>query len=429
MDTVVNLVDRIKKRASIPAQEERFGDPYFVELMKEEMETSVLPFINALHEEFFVMKDIITFETLTNFEENYIPIPRRSFARGVRQISWGRNGTTLYPSSRLGTFLSPEEQRESITPGFIFENDALRLVGSTSRLYNSNSYRLNDAIELSYYHKVPTLVLDTLIQSPIVNIEYVAIQTFPFSVSDAAFLLTFPFELVNGQQINVNDSSTLASALVSANGPYYVVNAVNTPGQAVISLSKTPGGAPISITDVTALAEFSTLPGVKFYSLLGANINFPSVGRHILDIYKKSTGAYLKFDCVCSITPFSGGTVYDSVAFTTDISREQCRTISNNQKNGFNSIYPKELILLPADINCYAPLPAEVDNLLTSCVADRLLEALGDIDGRASNAQIINRTQNSLTLSFGKRMVGATKKVVPTRNLQRWGGGRSNAII
>ena len=398
MDTIVNLIERIKNRASIPAQQERFTDSYFVELIKEELESSVIPYICGLNEEFFVIKQRIDYTTYSKYPQGYLPIPRRAFARGVRQLMVGER--PYFPSA--SGFGTPEQPG-----GFIFENDSI--------LFRSPERNVSDWI-MSYFYKVPNITLDATVYAPITDVVYCAPSTVTYAlvpVTAGVLTVPSPTTIQLGQLVNITQSTgVITQALVLSKG-------VST-----VTVTASNGSGLISIPTST-VTSVKFLAGAAIYTLIGTQTNFPKSGPQLYDVYKKSTGSYLQLDLTTynlTVTPTS---TYDNICFTTELSTDDVQTLNNNQQGGYSSLFSKEMVLLPADVNCFSPIPAEIDNLLTSCVVDRLLEALGDTEGKQNNAQIMLKCKESLTMAFGKRMQGASVKVIPG-NRHQGSAGWSN---
>lgn len=391
-DTIVNLISRIKNRASIPAQQERFTDSYFVDLIKEELESTVIPYICGLNEEFFVIRDSITFDTYSTYPEGYLPIPRRAFARGVRQLKIS-DDRYLYPVSASESYLSPEQRGE----GFIFENDAIRFNSLTR---SGSRYTYNNEWILSYFYKTPNLTLDSTISAPVVDILQAIALTVPYTTSVATnFAVADTSDILIGQRVTMTVSGLPVEGLVYSKT------------SSTIQIKALAGGSPI--TAPVGITSMKFLAGAVIYSLVGTQTNFPRSGARLYDIYKKSTGSYLKLDLTTYNMLPVATTTYDNTCFTSELSGDSIKTINNNQQGGYSSLFDKELVLLPSDNNCFSPIPAEIDNFLTSCVVDRLLEALGDTEGRQNNAQIMIKLKESLTMAFGKRIQGSCKKVIP----------------
>lgn len=398
-DTIVNLISRIKNRASIPAQQERFTDSYFVDLIKEELESTVIPYICGLNEEFFVIRDSITFDTYSTYPEGYLPIPRRAFARGVRQLKVSED-RYLYPVASE-SYLSPEQRGE----GFTFENDSIRfniLTRSGSR------YTQNNEWILSYFYKTPNLTLDSTISAPVVDIVQANLLTVPYTTS-----ATTNFEVGDASKILIGQRVTMTVSGLPVEGLVYSKTATT------VEIKALAGGS--AITAPVGITSMKFLAGAVIYTMVGTQTNFPRSGARLYDIYKKSTGSYLKLDLTTyNMLPVATPT-YDNTCFTSELGADSIKTINNNQQGGYSSLFEKELVLLPSDSNCFSPIPAEIDNFLTSCVVDRLLEALGDTEGRQNNAQIMKKLMESLTMAFGKRIQGSCKKVIPRpiRKLRR----------
>lgn len=170
--TVAEMVSAIEVRAGLPANRDRFLTSDLIPLMKQELQETVVPFMYSLVEEFFVVsktEDMLDDTGNPRFPELLVPVPRRSYARGIRDIQFINTGSvrTNIPEispEDIDIFLMPSLANFTTPAGFFFQNDSIKLIGTESTI--------NGSIIFTFYLKVPTVTSDTTRQVPITNIAW-----------------------------------------------------------------------------------------------------------------------------------------------------------------------------------------------------------------------------------------------------------------
>lgn len=188
---VSDLISIVQARASLPANQDRFSSNDIVTLLKQELEDTVMPFMSSLVEEFFVFlktEELQDSQGIARFPNNLIPIPRRAYARGIRDIKFQTGPIPAPPADpafRPGydhnvPFLFEEDRAifdfqniaNYLTPaGFFFSNDGIQLVGMQSATTDTPSPNPG-RIKIWFYCRVPSLTNTDLLQAPISNIAW-----------------------------------------------------------------------------------------------------------------------------------------------------------------------------------------------------------------------------------------------------------------
>lgn len=110
-----------------------------------------------------------TVQGYNRFPDLLIPIPRRSFARGVRDLQFFnsssiRNNIPQIPPEDIDIFSMTSLANFTTPAGFYFKNDTIALVGT--------SVAITGSLDISFYLRVPTLTSDTTQQAAITNMAW-----------------------------------------------------------------------------------------------------------------------------------------------------------------------------------------------------------------------------------------------------------------
>ena len=156
---------------------------------------------------------------------------------------------------------------------------------------------------------------------------------------------------------------------------------------------------------VTVAADFAT--------------TIPENTTVLVDIFRMSTGCPLLINVMVT-------RVGNQIA-TTSLSSDEYTELAAFQQGGFlgagntlSSGYVADIYVAPAGQANYSQLPPELDQLLILGVVDRYLEAQGDTEGLAVNAQKMKKAQDNLVKLFGKRITGEPKVYVNRRGIRSW---------
>lgn len=149
------------------------------------------------------------------------------------------------------------------------------------------------------------------------------------------------------------------------------------------------------------------------------NSAVPAATTTLVDIFRKSTGAPIFTNVAIVRTGDACSTAY--------LSNDEFNSLAGFQEGGFlnpgNTLttgYTADLYLAPAGQSNRTQLPPEIDQLLILAVVDRYLEAQGDTEGLAVNAEKMKKSQQNLLKLFGKRVSGEAKAVVNRRGIRAW---------
>lgn len=189
---VSELVQAVKERAAVPENNDRFVDSDYTEMLKEELDETVIPFMTSLVEEFFVVNQIVELQDDDDndrFPALIIPIPKRAYARGIRDVQFLDTGSNRFNIPSISPedkdlFTNQNSSNFSAPYGYYFQNDAIRLLGANATVEGS--------LEFSFYVRPPTLVDDDNYYAPVSNISYSSgTTTFTMDISNIT-ASTFP---------------------------------------------------------------------------------------------------------------------------------------------------------------------------------------------------------------------------------------------
>lgn len=149
------LLSAIRNRGSVPSNEKRYKDDALILFANEELMSRLFPFINRFHEEFFLQSSL---QPLSLYPSGYVPLPRRAFARALREIRYVDTAGNISNLPRINLTdmdLFPDTNSvmigNSCPYGFDFYNDSVKLIGNLKNAIGS--------IELTWLNKPSTLVL------------------------------------------------------------------------------------------------------------------------------------------------------------------------------------------------------------------------------------------------------------------------------
>jgi hypothetical protein len=166
------LIESVKRRASFPTSQNLFTPESILDILNEEMQTSILPMLLRIQEDFY-----LTYEEFP-VSEKELPIPSKAIGQKIRSLGIYLDGELSQNIPRADI----ETQQMNPRVGFIFENYKIKLL-------NSISYSSNAVIRMYYYKKPATLELESQVSSiisvdPITNL--VTLQNIPIWLSVGA---------------------------------------------------------------------------------------------------------------------------------------------------------------------------------------------------------------------------------------------------
>lgn len=173
MKQVSELIQDVKDRASIPAEDERITDEIILRVLNQVMSEHIYPDLLKISEEFNVVKKLVNLaasDGTAAFPGQVIPLPRRAYGRVLREIKYYDGSDNLYNIPYIS--LQDEDRflkgisYGAIPIGFYFIGDAIKLIGPNINLLNVGKLVLHYVIEPN------TLVNETTEYAPVLDLSY-----------------------------------------------------------------------------------------------------------------------------------------------------------------------------------------------------------------------------------------------------------------
>ena len=171
MKLVAELIQDVKDRASIPADDERISDTVILKVLNQVLDEHIYPDLLKISEEFGVVKKLVNLAAengTTAFPGQVIPLPRRAYGRILREVKYYDGSDNLY---NIPYVALQDEDRflkgisyGAIPIGFYFISDAIKLIGPNVNLLNVGKLVFHYVIEPN------TLVNKTTEYAKVVNI-------------------------------------------------------------------------------------------------------------------------------------------------------------------------------------------------------------------------------------------------------------------
>lgn len=173
MKRVDELIQDVKDRASIPADDERITDALIVKILNQVLDEYIFPTFLKISEEFAVVKKSFNMQDTdgtTMYPSQIIPLPGRAYGQIVRELKYFDGSDNLY---NLPYISLQDEDRflkgisyGAIPIGWYFLNDAIKLIGPNINVLNQGYLVMHYVLEPS------VLVNKTTEFAPIDDITY-----------------------------------------------------------------------------------------------------------------------------------------------------------------------------------------------------------------------------------------------------------------
>jgi hypothetical protein len=136
MQSVSDFLSAVKQRLHAPEGQMAVSDDTIIEFLNEELHDNVWPFLSSLRKNWNVTHEKI--ELGTSYPDNRIPLPRRAFAAGVRELKYSEvpGGTPdNLPEIAIEELDEWNTSSQSNRPiGFYIESDCIVLTGTSRQL-------------------------------------------------------------------------------------------------------------------------------------------------------------------------------------------------------------------------------------------------------------------------------------------------------
>ena len=104
--TTDSLITSIKRKGQIPENQSTFSEQDFIDILNEEMEIGVIPYVMSHHENYFL--DQSTTALVAN--QNNYEIPYRAVGNKIKYLSYQDSNSNLFPMQQIDVVDVPEFQ-------------------------------------------------------------------------------------------------------------------------------------------------------------------------------------------------------------------------------------------------------------------------------------------------------------------------------
>lgn len=154
--TTNKLIRSIKRRAMIPEDQSTFDDQDFLDIINEEINIGLTPYVLKTHEEYFVNFEEEEVGTQTNSDPGEFPIPYRAIGNKLRDVAIVERGGYIKELSRI----SLEDISDFQYYGGYHRNDVFYLRNDLIVIPNS-MLTASDKIRKYFYIKPNSMVLES----------------------------------------------------------------------------------------------------------------------------------------------------------------------------------------------------------------------------------------------------------------------------
>lgn len=427
------IVDRITREGSVPENDARYTESNIIELVNSRMKYYIVPLINELAVNFFVISvkiPLVNSDGSQRFLNNIIPFPHRGVGRGLRDIKWMSQGYE-YRVPRKGlendiiaSFYSP----------FVYD-----VVGEGIRIcaFNNSSSDMNSQLsgDLIFYYAIsPPKVVSENISAPLVQLLYDIDNKVTYFTLDTSNVATdFPLS----GQVLTDIVSTKGKAFYTTNCMiYFYSNSSYGPSGSNYSTYKTDEYIPWSDLDARQSLGFRILnmPGddrISIYSTLPSDIgkqitiqgydakSSPVILTVTLDVVPVKLDLNMRFIYQLSmVSPMSGDIIIQNgVSFQF----AKIPTGINNCKVG--SVLPYEasdIYLNKSGKSSFLVIPDEAIELLILLTALNILQNQGDTEAFSIMEKRVSEAKNNVMNVLKDTVVGSPEVIVNDYGLDKF---------
>lgn len=386
--TSTDLIEAVKRKASIPISQNTFSEDDIVRFANEEMFLAQVPSILEYHEEYLVYEQEVAL--LANISK--YPIPNRAIGMKFRDIFYKDTSGNLVEMSKINpddraSFQSTSDSG-SMPYHYYLQNNSVIVhpkVGANPQ----------GSLFFTYFLRPNSLVLN----------------------ERAAICESFSKTLTLSSALTAGDTITIGSLVLEAGDDFAVgVNAAATALNIVSAITTDGTYAAESNSNIVTLTYELRNTAVSTTSVdlavqSSITINFDQVPTHILngslvDLLQTEGGhSMLKFDVKLGSNAVSGTTITFSETDVTDDF-----IVGDYVCSQYECIIPQ--------------VPSDLHNLLAERTCARILESMGDSEGLKAANMKIQEQEARTTNIIDNRVDGSPQKVLNRHSLLR--SGRSN---
>lgn len=202
------LVSDIKRRAMIPQSDKTFTSDDFLDILNEEFSIGLLPKIMELHEEYYVVPEVLS--VISGSNPPRYSIPYRAIGNKLRDVQIKHNNNSYTELTRL----SPENKdihSDSRVNGFYIENDEIVVLAS-----------VQGELEVTYFFKPNDLVAVTrgaLITgiNHTIDVDGLSVTELEVSSLPTHFTSNLQYDIVRGRSPNKIISYDMSSITINSN--------------------------------------------------------------------------------------------------------------------------------------------------------------------------------------------------------------------
>lgn len=201
--TTAQLIDSIKKRASIPTSQRTYKDEDILRFANEEMDNVMIPLVLRTKEEFYVVTESYPLTQNSN-NEFRVSIPYRAIGSRLRNLYLQSSGGT----KRTLTRIEPEHIPEFDYTGYASTKTGFYLEADDIVLVNSTGFSPTDVLKVSYYFKPNDLVVTsrvpsiTLLDTPYLNDDDVQVIDIYLTSLPTHFEIGEKLDFIENEQTN-----------------------------------------------------------------------------------------------------------------------------------------------------------------------------------------------------------------------------------